>query len=101
MKLYEESPSLADLEKGFSHMELLSFSNREVVIRKNYEKDEGFFLVNENHYVVVYDGKLRYKYMDTGICTQELPQALKKEIIEMKYIANEQELFHFLESYSS
>ncbi len=101
LKEYEDSPSLTDMEKGFSHIELLSFSPSKVVIRKNYEKTEGFFLVNENHSVVVYDKSLEHMYMDTGILTEDLPKELQNEIIQMKYIENEMELYHFLESYSS
>lgn len=101
LKEYGESPSLTDLEKGFSHIELLSFSPSKVVIRKNYEKEEGFFLINENHKVVVYDKSLEHMYMDTGILTEDLPKELQDEIIQMKYIEDEMELYHFLESYSS
>lgn len=103
IQAYEKSPSLPDLEKGFKQMELLSFSPSRVVVRKSYERKEetGFFLLNENHYVVVYDQSLSYIYMNTGICTRELPQALQNEIMHMKYIRNEEELYHFLESYSS
>lgn len=98
---YGESPSLTDLEKGFSHIELLSFSTDQVVVQKSYEKADGFYLVNEDNYVVVYDKDLKYLYMNTGILTEELPQALQQEIIQMKYIESEEELYHFLESYSS
>lgn len=102
LKEYGQSPSLTDLEKGFEYIELLSFSPARVVIRKSYEKEnEGFFLVNEDHYVVVYDKSLAHIYMNTGIRTEDLPQALQDEIMRMKYIETENELYNFLESYSS
>lgn len=102
LKEYGESPSLTDLEKGFSHIELLSFSPARVVVRKSYEREEeGFFLVNENHNVVVYDKSLTHIYMDTGIQVEELPWTLQREILHMKYIETESELYNFLESYSS
>lgn len=102
LREYEESPSLTDLEKGFSHIELLSFSPVRVVIRKSYEREEeGFFLVNENHCVVVYDKSLTHVYMNTGIRVEELPWNLQREILHMKYIETENELYNFLESYSS
>lgn len=100
--VYEESPSLTDLEKGFRTIELISFSPAKVVVRKSYEKEEeGFFLVNENNMVVVYDKSLSHIYMDTGIRTDELPWSVQREIMCMKYIETESELYHFLESYSS
>lgn len=98
---YDKSPSLSDLEKGFTHMELLSFSPSRVVVRKSYKKEEGFFLLNENHYVVVYDKNLTRIYMNTGILAKSLPEKVQGEILHMKYIENESELYHFLESYSS
>ena len=39
--------------------------------------------------------------MDTGIETKDLPKELQDEIMQMKYIEDEMELYHFLESYSS
>lgn len=101
LKEYRESPSLTDLEKGFTYIELLSFSPARVVVRKSYEKDEGYFLLNENHFVVVYDKSLTHLYMNTGIRMEALPQSLQDEIMTMKYIETESELYDFLESYSS
>lgn len=102
LREYEKSPSLTDLEKGFSNIELLSFSPEKVVVKKNYEKQQGgFYLVNEQNFVVVYDENFKYMYMNTGIMTRDLPMELQTEIINMKYIESEEELYHFLESYSS
>ena len=39
--------------------------------------------------------------MNTGIRMESLPQTLQDEIMVMKYIETENELFDFLESYSS
>ncbi len=101
---YNQNPSLTDLEKGFQYMELVSFSGAKVVVRKSYEPAEsvkGFFLLNENHYVVVYDHSLSQVYMNTDILVEDLPQSLQEEIINMKYVEDEGELYNFLESYSS
>ena len=101
---YNQNPSLTDLEKGFRYMELVSFSDKKVVVKKSYElpkEDKGFFLINENHYVVVYDQSLSEVYMNTDILVEDLSAELQEEIIQMKYVENEKELFNFLESYSS
>lgn len=101
---YNKNPSLSDLEKGFHYMELVSFSAGRVVVQKSYEPEEeekGFFLLNENHYVVVYDHSLSQIYMNTDILVEALPESLQKEILNMKYIEEEGELYNFLESYSS
>lgn len=101
---YNQNPSLTDLEKGFIYMELVSFSGKRIVVRKSYEPVEetkGFFLLNENHYVVVYNKSLSDVYMSTDILVEDLPQELQEEIINMKYVEDEGELYNFLESYSS
>ena len=101
---YNLNPSLVDLEHGFHYMELVSFSPGKVVVRKSYqpvEEKKGFFLLNENHYVVVYDHSLNHVYMNTDILVEELPERLQTEILNMKYIEDEGELYNFLESYSS
>lgn len=99
---YEKSPSLTDLEKGFEGAELMSFSSSRVVVRKSYrKKEEGYFLINEDHNVVVYDKTLENVYMSTGIHMEDLPESLQEEIHYMKYVETEEELYNFLESYSS
>lgn len=104
MELYQRSPSLKDQELGFVSVEVVAFSRERVVIRKNYIYKElctSFYLVNEKNYVVVYCDDLRTVYMNTNILLDSLPDALKQQIIQKKYIATEEELYNFLESYSS
>lgn len=104
IEAYNEQPSLADQKQGFSYMELISFSPDKVVVRKSYEPEvakKGFFLLNEDHHVVVYDQSLENVYMNTDILVEELSDKLQQEIIDMKYIESEGELYNFLESYSS
>ena len=103
---YNQNPSLADQKKGFSYMELVSFSGDRVVIRKSYETKKaddtgGFFLINENHRVVVYNKELTQPYMSTDILVESLPEELQKEIIQKKFVEDEGNLYDFLESYSS
>lgn len=127
--LYNATPSLTDQQQGFVYMEIVSFSQDRVVVSKSYEhlKQEkpgevlgqpveaaqkpelemeqeemgGFFLINEDHYVVVYDHSLENVYMDTDISVDNLPEEMQDEILHMKYIESERELYDFLESYSS
>lgn len=64
-------------------------------------KDECFFLMEVNGYVVVYlsDKKTIYEY--TNILVTELPYLLQNEIKNGKYMENIEELYGFLENYSS
>lgn len=104
MELYQQSPALKDQELGFVSVEVVSFSGARVVVRKNYiykEVSSSFYLVNEKNYVVVYCDDMRTVYMNTNIMLDSLPDSLKQEIIKTKYMATEEELYNFLESYSS
>ena len=60
-----------------------------------------YYLYERNGYVVVYlsDRKTIFEYTD--IIFQDLPELLKKEIKNGKYIPNEEELYGFLENYTS
>lgn len=51
--------------------------------------------------MVVYDHQLSQVYMSTDILVEELPENLQNEILNMKFIEDEGELYNFLESYSS
>jgi hypothetical protein len=39
--------------------------------------------------------------MNTDILLESLDETLQAEVIQGKYVENEEELYHFLESYSS
>lgn len=60
-----------------------------------------YILKEENGFVVVYHADQKTLYASTGILVSELPKELQKEILEGKYIGSEEQLYNFLENYSS
>ena len=101
---YSDAPSLSDLEKGFASMELKSFSPNRLVVTKNYYsnlKNENFYLLVENEYINVYYSDLKTVYLYTDILLSDLPEDIQQDILNKKYIESEEELYNFLESYSS
>lgn len=101
---YSQAPALKDIEKGFASMEVLSFSPEKLIVQKKYYSDltkEHFYLVVENEYVTVYYSDLQTVYLYTDIYFANLPEGLKQEILDKKYIESEEELYNFLESYTS
>ena len=101
---YEIAPAISDLEKGFLSLEVISFSTDKVVVRKTYQtgvRSNQFCLVAEDNFVVVYYGDLQTLFMYTDIPLDSLPKELQEEIIQIKYMTGEGELYTFLESYSS
>ena len=65
-----------------------------------YDK-ECFYLYNLNGYIVVYENDHQTIYEYTNIVVDELPENLQKELKNGKYIPNQEELYGFLENYSS
>lgn len=99
---YNESPPLGEQTKGFQGMELLSFSRTDITVRKTYETELFYCcVVVEDGYLTVYDEKRKNVILYTDVRLDDLPGQLAQEIIDGKYIKTEQQLFHFLESYSS
>jgi hypothetical protein len=104
MQEYEDSPPLSELERGFVGLEVVSFSRERVVVQMNYEYIQptfSFYLKVEDHQVVVYLDDMETIYMDTDIILTELPPTIQQEIIDVKFIENEEALYDFLEMYSS
>lgn len=104
LKAYDNNPPLIDLEQGFETIELSNFSKDRVVICKYYrpkKEEQGFYLMVADHFVIVYKEDKKTIYMNTDILLENLSQELQDEIIQGKYMENEQALYNFLESYSS
>jgi len=127
---YNGHASLEDLEKGFVSMELLSFSQQEIRVRKRIESEKNpmqteeiirpqQLITEETEYTVsgngicygcilaqdglltVYDGGRRHVILYTDISLFDLPQQQQQEILDGKEVYSEQELYNLLESYSS
>ena len=60
-----------------------------------------FVLVNNNNYVAVYKLPENEIYEYTDVILDVLPEELQEEIREGKYLKGEEELYNFLENYTS
>lgn len=103
LESYDKNPPLRELELGFETIELTAFSKDRVVICKYYKEEtqKGYYLMVEDHFIVVYKEDKQRLHMNTDILLNDLNDSLKAEIIQGKYIENDEELYNFLESYSS
>lgn len=103
MKQYMREPSNEDLQKGLIAFELISFSRDKVVWRKTYSRQENmeFLGTIENGYLTIYlpDGTTLYDY--TNIAVQNLPRSIQEELEAGICFKNYQELYDFLETYTS
>lgn len=104
LKEYQQNPTLEDVEKGFINIQLESFSSGEVRISKNYnplEKETGYYLMVLDGKIVVMEEDKKTVYLTTDIYADALSDSLKQELILGKFIYNIEELYGFLESYTS
>lgn len=104
IKEYETNPSLEDIENGFVYIELVSFSDDSITIRKTYKPEklsDQYYMVVENGYVTVYYSDRKTVYTYTDISLSSLPEEVQQEIIDGKQITSLQDLYNFLETYTS
>ena len=103
--------SLGSYEK---RIELLQEKNEMLLARQEFLRQEaevkeslkvvepeGFVLLEEDGFVAVYEADRKTRYSTTGILLDELPEELQQEIQQGKVIESEEQLYNFLESYSS
>lgn len=104
---FDRSPSLQELQNGFQGSEIRSFSGSKVELCKFYqekkeETTEFYYLAILDNKVVVYREDGQTVYMETDIPAQDLPDDVLQELLTQKRVVNtEEDLYDFLESYSS
>lgn len=104
MEIYEISPALSDIKKGFRSLSVVSFSGKEITLQKNYLKSTiqmHFYIVSKDNKLVVYYEDMETVFLTTEISTDSLPTDVRLEVLNKKYFETEEELYNFLESYSS
>lgn len=104
MEHYEISPALPDIRKGFRNQFVISFSHEEIILQKNYSgvnEKTHFYIVSKDNKLVVYYEDMETIFLTTNILLNSLPINLQLEILGKKYFETEEELYNFLESYSS
>ena len=80
---------------------LVAFSPEHVVIRQTRTLYETYYLTEEDGKVQVYEGDKETLYEPTEILVDQLPDQLQEEILAGKYLDSEEDLYSFLENYSS
>lgn len=104
---FDRSPSLQELQKGFQGSEIRSFSGSKVELCKFYqekkeENTEFYYLAICDSKVIVYRSDGQTVYMETDISAGDLPADVLQELLTQKRVVNtEEDLYDFLESYSS
>lgn len=74
------------------------------MVRMDYkfvQPSSSFYLAVYDNKVVVYLEDMQTVYIETDIRLDSLPATLQQNIIDMMWIRDEEELYSFLENYSS
>lgn len=101
---YREQAPEQEKKEGLERMVLESFSPDSVTLVKYFgepEEEQGYFIGVKDNAVIVYlqDRSQVYEYTNIELWT--LPVEIQYELVEGIYVKNEQELFDFLQTYSS
>ncbi len=104
MEVYQASPPLSELERGFVGLEVLSFSRERVVVQMNYryvQPSSHFYLAAYDNKVIVYLEDQKTVFIETDIPLDTLPEDVRLQVIQMMPVEGEESLYNFLETYSS
>ncbi|MCM1180060.1 MAG: hypothetical protein NC347_07375 [Clostridium sp.] len=95
--------SKKEQDEGLVSYELTAYNDKEITLRKTYRQEEktGFYARSFNGTIVILqsDDKTVYEY--TQIMIHMLPEEMQEKINAGYYIENEEDLYSFLENYSS
>ncbi len=104
MNIYQLSPPLQELERGFEHLEVNTFSREKVIVEMCYrfiQPSSCYYIAAYDNEIVVYLEDKKTIYIETGIPLDSLPEELKGKVIEMYRVEDESILYDFLENYTS
>ena len=98
---YQKAKARAEKLKIEEQQTMENEDSSSVTTGSKASKNDCYYLMEVNGYIVVYfsDKKTPYEYTD--IHDDELPELLRQEIRNGKYIESTAELYGFLENYSS
>ncbi|MGN0408008.1 MAG: hypothetical protein ACI4EJ_07100 [Bacteroides sp.] len=101
---YMLNPSLSDKTHGLIACELVEFTKDSVTIRKTYSTKnlpQKYYIVAEKGMLVIYLENRRTLYDKTEIELQRLPLSIQEEVIKGLEIDSADELYDFLETFTS
>lgn len=97
----EETEELEELQEEEALQEVMGTSTEPISGDVSENSAGCFFLMANNGYVAVYYNDMKTLYLSTEIALDQLPDEVRQEILDKKYLKNEEEVYNFLESYSS
>ena len=93
--------SMSEMENNADVTESSDTGDEVIEVSDGKASDERFLIKEEDGYLVIYDRVAMKRYDETTIQVFELPERLQEMVSEGLYFSNEEELYAFLENYSS
>lgn len=100
---YMRHLSYKDREDGLQAFELVSYKDNQICLRKTFCKQQvkGYVAKSYNGLIVIMNGDGRTVYEYTDIDISSLPEDLQERVFVGYPLENEEDLYNFLENYSS
>lgn len=98
------APTLEEKQKGFKSQHLELFSADKIKVLRIYDTaqgESGFYIMEVDGEVCVFEYDKKTLYFKTGLHPENLPVEVRLELQEGKFMDNELQVYHFIESYSS
>lgn len=92
---------LSEKETGFTEMGSSESQDEVIEVSDGKASDERFLVKEEDGYLVIYDRVAMMRYDETTIQLYDLPERLQELVANGLYFSDEEELYAFLENYSS
>lgn len=89
------------MDKQLVKLEQAEEKEESITTKGTAEKNEGYYLCELQGYVVVYLGDRQTIYEMTEIAVEALPEQVRREVETGKFVETVNELYGFLENYSS
>ncbi len=96
--------SLADKEKGFQSQHLELFSSEQIKIVRIFDTTQeiiGYYIMAVDGEIWIFKEDRETLYFKTDLLLEDLPEKVRKEVQDGKYMDSEIKVYHFLESYST
>ena len=90
-----------DMERRAIYRNIDALRSMGIDIEGYTDNREGYYLIEEGGFLVVYASDRKTVYEYTDIAYDDLPENVRNEIRYGKYIRSQADLYGFLENYSS
>lgn len=100
---YMNNLSREEQEKGLVSYKMISYNGNEITLRKTFKSPEskGFYAKSFNGLIVILKSDQKTVYEYTQISLASLPEDMRDDILNGYYLETEEELYSFLENFTS